>query len=97
MRFILFLNRVAIVCNVCFLISFVLKLKTGVENYQNIVAPIAILGLIVSFILNAIILITAIIAFVIGKKKNIPTTLFLINMVIYLLQFYYLIVLQHNG
>ncbi len=92
MRWLLFMNRVALICNLCFVATFVLKQITGIEEYQFTVRTLAILGYVMSIVLNISLALITTIAYSIGKKHIIPKFLFVINMIFFLLQFYFFII-----
>ena len=92
MRGLLFMNRVALICNLCFISTFVVKQIKGVDQYQSIVGTLAVLGYVMSIVLNIILALITIIAYSFGKKHIIPKFLFVINMIFFLLQFYFFII-----
>ena len=88
MRWLLFINRVALVCNICYLSMFVLQNVKGLEKFNFVVSIITILALI-AFLINFVTLFISIIAIVFRKKNIIPKYLLLLNVAFFLLQFYY--------
>jgi hypothetical protein len=88
MRFLKFINRVAFICNICFLLMFVLKQIQGIDKYQTLVGTLVVLGF-GAIIVNAIALLISLIAVVLGKKNQLPMSIFLLNVVFFLLQIFF--------
>ncbi len=92
MRWLLFMNRVALICNLCCIATFVVKQIKGIDEYQYIVGTLIILGYVMPIVLNTSLALITTIAYSIGKKHIIPKFLFVINMIFFLLQFYFFII-----
>jgi hypothetical protein len=86
MRGLLFMNRFALICNLCFLTMFILQDVRGLDQYQIVVSTILVLA-ISSFIINIVTLVVCTISYLIRKKVNFPKFLFIINFGFFLLQF----------
>lgn len=91
MRSLLFMNRFALICNLCFLAMFILQDIEGLDKYQLVVSTVLILA-ICAFIINIVTLVVGSIFYSLGKKVGLPKFLYLINVVFFLLQFYYFII-----
>jgi len=87
MRWLLFINRIALICNVCFIAMYVLKMVKGIESYQFFTGTIVILGYLAIWVNLITILITAIF-YILGKKRLVPTYLFLLNIFFFLIEYY---------
>jgi hypothetical protein len=91
MRGLLFMNRFALICNLCFLTMFILQDVRGLDQYQIVVSTILVLA-ISSFIINIVTLVVCTISYLIRKKVNFPKFLFIINFGFFLLQFYHFLI-----
>ncbi len=87
MRWLLFINRIALICNLCFILMYVLKIVKGIETYQFFTGTIVTLGYLAILVNFTTILITAIFL-ILGKRRQITTSLFLVNIVFFLIEFY---------
>lgn len=87
MRWVLFMNRITLVCNISFFLMFIIKDLDGLEHGQFIINTILVLAVIAFFLNFATIIITTIFYFF--KKFSLPKYLFLINIVFFLLEYYY--------
>ena len=88
MRGILFMNRFALICNLCFLAMFILQDIKGLEKFQIVVSTILVLA-ISSVIINCVTILVTTIVYLLKKKHLIPKFLFLLNIIFFLLQFYH--------
>ena len=70
------------------MVMFVINSIKGLEDHQLVVGIILILA-VCAFLLTFIALLITTIAFMIGKKNIVPKYLFLLNIVFFLIQFYY--------
>lgn len=87
-----FLNRVAIVCNVCFFLLIPLTYFSYVEKFQWLAVTILVLA-VVAIIVNSITLLSGLLAAIFGRKASIPKGLFFINLICFAVQvvcFFYL-------
>lgn len=94
MRWLLFINRIALICNVCFIAMYVLKMVKGIETYQFITGTVVILGYLAIWINLITILINAIF-YIIGKKRLVPSSLFLLNIVFFLMEYYQFFIVKN--
>jgi hypothetical protein len=87
MRWLLFMNRVALICNICFAAMFAIKdIKDLSDN--SAVKTVVVLGLC-AFIFNFITLMISSIAYLAGKRKSLSIPLFVINIAFFLVEYYY--------
>ena len=93
MRFLLFINRVAFICNICFLAMFALKDIKGLQQHQNLMGTLFVLGFS-AIVINFITLLTTSIAYLIGKKRSVPIYLFILNIVCFFLEYYFYFMLH---
>lgn len=93
-----FLNRVAIICNICFFLLIPLKYSNYVEKFQWLAVTILVLA-VLAIVFNTIVLLVSLIAALIGKKNLIPKTLFFINLICFVIQvlFYFYLKASENG
>ncbi len=84
-----FLSRVAFLCNVCLVLVFLLRYLPPMP-YGSIVSTIIIAGLVLSFIMNAIvnILYAAVLIRRQPLRTRVPVWLAVINFLFLILQFY---------
>jgi hypothetical protein len=94
MRYLKFMNRVALICNISYLLMFILQDIKGLEKYNSVVSILIILAL-VAFVFNSFTLLISTIAFLIKKKNIVPMYLFLLNSMFFLLQFYYFFIAKN--
>ncbi len=89
MRHLLFLNKVAFVCNILFIVSLIARRVENVFTNQDINNYIIILGWIVSPILNMALNIAALYFFFQKKETELPKWLLLVNLLFFLSQIFY--------
>jgi hypothetical protein len=100
MRWLLFLSRVAFICNIFFLVAFSLQLTHWIKNEQ-LTSTIIMIGYVMGFIVNPFVnlcyLVTAVMP---GKKlKAIPAWLVTANILFLVIQILYIFYLndpQHS-
>jgi hypothetical protein len=100
MRWLLFLSRLAFVCNIFFLLAVSLQLGNWLPN-QDISATIAIIGYVMVVLLNPLVNLCYLILFVIRKKfwAVVPSWLITANILFLIMQIFYILYLndtQHN-
>jgi len=95
MRWLLFLSRVAFVCNLLFLVSFSLLLTEWLKN-EELSSTIIISGYVLSIIFNPVVNLSYLIVFWI--KKNglaiVPSWLVVMNILFLMLQLVCLLILN---
>ena len=91
MRGVLFMNRFALICNLCFLSMFILKDIKGLENYHHTMSTILVLA-VIAFIINIVTIAISFILYFLKSKHPFPKYLFFINIVFFIMQYYYFII-----
>lgn len=83
----LFLSRVALLCNICFLLTFLMHYVPALEN-GIITSTIIIMGNIIAIVVNVLIHLIYLILFFIGRSilSLIPVWLMVINFVFLIIQ-----------
>ena len=95
MRWLLFLSKLAFICNLAFLVSFVLKATNWLDN-QDIKAYIIIIGWVLSAIFNPVVVFIYLILFWV-KRKNlavVPVWLIVMNILFLFLQLVFLLLMN---
>lgn len=95
MRWLLFLSRVAFVCNLLFLVSFSLMINRWVKN-EDLSSTIIISGYVLSVIFNPVVNLSYLVLFWI-KRNNlsiVPAWLMVMNILFLMLQLIYLLLLN---
>ena len=87
MRWLLFLSKLAFICNLAFLVSFVFRFTNWLSNH-DIRAYIIIIGWVLGAIFNPIVVFIYLILFWINRKKLaiVPVWLIVINILFLFLQ-----------
>ena len=94
-----FFSRIVLICNVCFLLSILLRFVEKTKNtkgnidgfipYHPLESTIATLGLVVAFMLNTVFALLCLYWLPMKKIKHIPRWIVLFNLLIFPLQVYY--------
>ena len=97
MRWLLFLSRVALVCNIFFGIAFTLRLWNWVGD-PDLQSTIIIIGYVLAMLINPITVLTCLFVFVLNRKKLaiVPAWLLVLNVVFLFLQMVFLLSLNIN-
>ena len=95
MRRVLFFSRVAFLCNICFLLAFSIQLTNWVKN-EELKATIIMVGYVMGFIVNPLIVLTYLVIFVSAGKmlKLIPSWLLTANILFLVIQILYIFYLN---
>ena len=95
MRRVLFFSRVAFLCNICFLLAFSIQLTNWVKN-EELKATIIMVGYVMGFIVNPLIVLTYLVIFVSARKKLklIPSWLLTANILFLVIQILYIFYLN---
>jgi hypothetical protein len=95
MRWLLFLSRLAFICNIFFLLAVSLQLTNWVHN-QDIAATIAIIGYFMVVLFNPLVNILYFILFIIRKKfwTIVPSWLIASNILFLVMQIFYILYLN---
>jgi hypothetical protein len=87
MRKLLFLNRLALICNILFLVCLVLQRTQDIITNQDIKGLIIILGWFLSFILSVVVNFSALILLVRKREIGVPNWLVITNLLFFILEF----------
>jgi len=95
MRWLLFLSKLAFICNLAFLVSFVFKVTNWLSNH-DIKAYIIIIGWVLGGIFNPIVVFIYLIVFWIKRKKLaiVPVWLIVMNILFLFLQLIFLLLMN---
>ncbi len=88
MRWIRFLLKFAFICNLCFIISEILRITAYDHSFDNIVNHILVLGVGIAFPLNALLCVLTGVLLLLKKIqwKTLPPWLYLFNIAILIFQ-----------
>lgn len=100
MRWLLFLSRVAFICNIFFLLAFSLKVSNWVHN-QDVESTIVITGYFLAALFNPLVNLCYLVLFLIRKKfwQTVPSWLITANLLFLIMQTFYVLYLndtQHS-
>ena len=95
MRWLLFLSKLAFICNLAFLVSFVFRVTNWLSNH-DIRAYIIIIGWVLSAIFNPVVVFIYLIVFWIKRKKLaiVPVWLIVMNILFLFLQLIFLLLMN---
>jgi hypothetical protein len=83
----LFLNRLALICNILFIVCLVLQRTDDFITNQDIKGLIIILGWLLSFILSVVVNIWAVILLVRKREIGVPNWLVVTNLLFFIFEF----------
>ncbi|MBO9681481.1 MAG: hypothetical protein J7502_02210 [Flavisolibacter sp.] len=91
----LVLSRVAFICNICFLIAFSVQMTDWIRN-EDITSMIALVGYVMGFILNPLLVVFYLLIFIISKNKlkTVPSWLVTANILFLVIQILYILYLN---
>jgi hypothetical protein len=97
MRPLRFLSRVAFICNICFLLSYLSRWLPALPD-NALISDIIVLGYFVSLLLNLVINLMILLLFVAGRlrRMGIPVWLLIVNFVFFIVQLLILIVNRYQ-
>jgi hypothetical protein len=95
MRWLLFLSKLAFICNLAFLVSFIFRVTNWLTNH-DIEAYIIIIGWVLSAVVNPIVVFIYLIIFWINRKKLsiVPVWLIVMNILFLFLQLVFLLLMN---
>jgi hypothetical protein len=95
MRWLLFLSRLAFICNVFFLLAVSLQLGNWLHN-QDITATIAVIGYFMAVLLNPLVNFCYLLCFILRKKFRtvVPSWLIASNLLFLIMQIFYILYLN---
>ncbi len=92
MRWLLFMNRVALICNICFAAMFVLN---DIKNLQShILMQILLILALSAVVFNFITILITSVVYLVGKKNKISVPLFVLNIAFFLVEYAYHFILK---
>ena len=94
-KWLLFFSRVAFICNVCFLIAFSVQMTDSIKN-EDITSMIALIGYVMGFIINPLLVICYLVIFISSKTrlKSVPSWLLTANILFLVIQLLYILYLN---
>ena len=92
MQRLLFLSRIAFVCNIFFVVAFSLHLTNWIRN-ENVTATILLLGFVMGFVINPLVNLTYLVMAVLRKKfiPPFPAWLVMANVLFLVIQLFYIL------
>jgi hypothetical protein len=95
MRWLLFISRVAFICNICFLVGFSLKISNWLPN-QDLSGTIVIIGFFLVALFNPLVNLCYLVLFLFRKKITlyIPVWLITANILFLVMQLFYILYLN---
>ena len=95
MRWLLFLSRLAFICNIFFLLAVSLQLTDWIHNL-DIAATIVVIGYFMVVLLNPLVNILYVVLFIVRKKfwTVVPSWLIASNILFLLMQIFYILYLN---
>ena len=100
MRWLLFISRVALICNICFLFAFSLQLTKWIHNEQ-LSSTLVVIGYVMGFIINPLVIFCYLVVFLVSRKRmvSIPAWIVTANVLFFVMQILYILYLndtQHS-
>lgn len=89
MRWLLFISRVALLCNFCFIICITVRYTHDFINNQDLNNYIIILGWYVSFVLNFLVNIVSLVLLIQKRDTKVPSWLSTVNLLFFIGQSVY--------
>jgi hypothetical protein len=89
MRWLLFISRVALLCNLCFIVCVTIRYTHDFINNQDVNNYIIILGWYASFVINFIVNILSVIMLIQKKDTLVPLWLTTVNLLFFIFQVIY--------
>jgi hypothetical protein len=100
MRWLLFLSRLAFICNICFLLAFSLKVTRWIPDH-DLESTVVIIGFFLVVFFNPLVNFLYLFLFIIRKKfwRTVPSWLIMANVLFLVMQIFYILYLndpQHS-
>src|SRR4029078_3760369 len=94
-KWLLVLSRVAFICNICFLIAFSIQMTDWIRN-EDITSMIALIGYVMGFIINPLLVLCYLLFFIISRRKLkiVPSWLLTANILFLVIQILYILYLN---
>lgn len=95
MRWLLFLSKLAFICNLAFLVSFVFRFTNWLDN-QDIKNYIILIGWVLGIILNPLVVVCYLLFFLLKRKNlaTLPAWLMVMNVLFLFLQLVFLLLMN---
>ena len=94
-RWLLFLSRVAFLCNICFLIAFSIQMTDWIKN-PDITSMIALVGYLMGFLVNPFVNLSYLVMLIVARRKLkvVPSWLLTANILFLVIQILYIFYLN---
>jgi hypothetical protein len=94
-KWLLFLSRVAFICNICFLIAFSIQMTDWIKN-EDITSTIALVGYVMGFVINPLLVFCYLVLFILSRRKlkAVPSWLLTSNILFLVIQILYILYLN---
>ena len=94
-RWLLFLSRVAFICNICFLIAFSIQMTDWIKN-PDISSMIALVGYLMGFLVNPFVNFCYLVLLILARRKLkiLPSWLLTANILFLVIQILYIFYLN---
>ena len=94
-RWLLFLSRVAFICNICFLIAFSIQMTDWIKN-PDITSMIALVGYLMGFLVNPFVNLCYLVLLILARRKLkiVPSWLLTANILFLVIQILYIFYLN---
>jgi hypothetical protein len=89
MRWLLFISRLALLCNLCFAVCIGIRYTHDFIGNENVNNYIIILGWYASFIINFFVNIFSAVTLFRKKKTGVPVWLSVVNLLFFIIQIFY--------
>ena len=95
MRWLLFLSKVAFICNLAFLVSFIFRVTNGLAN-EDVKSYIIIIGWVLSVIFNPLVVLCYLLFFCFKRNSLavVPAWLMVMNVLFLFLQLVFLLMMN---
>lgn len=93
MRWLLFLSRLALICNIFFLLSFSLHFYNWAQD-ENLSSTVIIIGYFLAALINPVTVLSYLVIALMGRTNPVPSWLVALNIVFLILQLFYIILLN---
>ena len=95
MRWLLFVSRVAFICNICFLFAFSLQLTNWIRNEQ-LSSTLVVSGYVMGFFINPLVVLCYLFTWLVSRRKlkSVPAWLITANILFLVIQILYILYLN---
>jgi hypothetical protein len=97
MRWLLFLSRLAFICNIFFLLAFSIQLSNWIKDEQ-LTSTIVVLGYVMGFTLNPVVNLCYLFTAIIARKKLsiVPSWLIVANVLFLIIDAFYILYINSH-